>query len=53
MAIDALSHVAPILPTNIEQRIGNLTEARDLDGLHQFLEHVSALACDLLSLIHI
>ena len=45
------SHVAPILPTDIEQRIRDLTEARDLHGLHQFLEHVSTLSCDLLQLL--
>ena len=36
------SHVAPILPTDVEQRIRDLAEARDLHGLHQFLEHVPA-----------
>ena len=44
MAIDALSHVAPILPTDVEQRIGNLAERGHLDGLHQFLKHVPALS---------
>jgi hypothetical protein len=37
----AQSHVPPILPTNVEQRIGNLTETGHLDRLHQFLKHVS------------
>ena len=46
MAIDALSHVAPILPTDVEQRIGNLAERGHLDGLHQFHEHVPALPYD-------
>ena len=49
LRVDA-SHVSPILPTNVEQRIRDLTEARDLHGLHQFLEHVPTLACDLLQL---
>ena len=43
-------HVAPILPTNVEQRIGNLTETGDLDRLHQFFKHVSTLPCNLLQL---
>ena len=37
------SHVAPILPTNVEQRIRDLTEAGHLHGLHQFLEHGTAV----------
>ena len=41
------SHVAPILPTDVEQRIGDLAERGDLDGLHQFLKHVPDLACNL------
>ena len=44
------SHVAPILPTDVEQRIRDLTQAGDLDGLHQFLKHVPALSCHLLEL---
>ena len=38
----ATSHVATVLTTDLEQGVGDLTEARDFDGLHQFLKHVPA-----------
>jgi len=34
------SHITSLLPTNVEQRISNLTQTRHFNGLHQFLKHV-------------
>jgi hypothetical protein len=53
MAIDALSHVAPILPTDVEQRISDLAERGHLHGLHQFFKHVPALLCDQRGLVQL
>jgi hypothetical protein len=36
------SHVSPVLPTDIEQRIRDLTQAGDLHGLYQFQEDATA-----------
>jgi len=49
--LSSRSHVPPILPTNVEQRIGNLTETGHLDRLHQFFKHVSTVPRNLLKLL--
>jgi hypothetical protein len=45
------SHVPSVLPTDIEQRIGNLTKACHLYGLHQFFKHVATKPCHFLQLL--
>ena len=44
------SHVPSVLPTNVEQRISNLSKTCDLDRLHQFFKHVSSKPCNVLEL---
>lgn len=33
-------HVPPILPPHIIQRLGNLSQGADLNGLHQFFKNI-------------
>src|SRR5438045_773762 len=43
-----ISHVAPILPAHPIERVRNLPERADLDGLHELGEHVPAAGGELL-----
>src|SRR5439155_4006307 len=43
-----ISHVAPILPAHLIERVRNLPERADLDGLHELGEHVPAAGGELL-----
>jgi hypothetical protein len=49
--LKAESHVPSVLPTNIEQRIGDLTKACHLHSLHQFFKHVSTKPSNFLQLL--
>ena len=40
--VDAL-HAAPVLPADLEQRVGDLAERADAHRVHQHLEHVAVV----------
>ena len=46
-----IPHIAPVLPTDIEQRICCLTQTGDLHGLQQFFKHASAKPNNFLQLL--